>query len=309
MDIGVVLVTFNRLEKLKHSLLCYSNQIFKPRYILVVNNCSTDGTEEFLETWQAVDETIEKIVINLPQNTGGSGGYYAGMQAAIQKDAEWIWVADDDAYPRIDALENMSNYYESLTDDKKAGIAAVCSAVYNNGSVHYGHRNHVSTTALKVTIKKSTPEEYQKPAFQFDMLSYVGACIRKDALIKAGLCRKEYFIYCDDQEHSLRLNKIGTFICVTNSIVDHDSPPFDEKIINWGKYYFKRNDLLMIRENFPIRYFVLRWFKRYWGNASVFSKKDRALKKMYRSAFIDALLNKKGLHRFYRPGWKPENNS
>jgi GT2 family glycosyltransferase len=157
---------------------------------------------------------------------------------------------------------------------------------------------------LKVIIRKSTPEEYTNPSFQFNMLSYVGACIRKDVLIKVGLCRKEFFIYCDDQEHSLRLNKVGKFICVTNSIVDHDSPPFDEAVINWGKYYFKRNDLLMIRDNYPFRYFLLRFIKRYMSNASLFAKKDKQLKKIYRSAFIDAMLNRRGLHKIYRPGWK-----
>jgi GT2 family glycosyltransferase len=43
MDIGVVLVTFNRLEKLKIALGSYDKQTVKPKYILVVDNKSTDG--------------------------------------------------------------------------------------------------------------------------------------------------------------------------------------------------------------------------------------------------------------------------
>ena len=44
MKIGVVLVTYNRLEKLKIALKSYEEQTVLPKYILVVNNNSNDGT-------------------------------------------------------------------------------------------------------------------------------------------------------------------------------------------------------------------------------------------------------------------------
>ena len=40
-----------RLEKLKNSLQAFDKQTNSPKYILVVNNASTDGTEEFLREW------------------------------------------------------------------------------------------------------------------------------------------------------------------------------------------------------------------------------------------------------------------
>lgn len=304
MKIGVVLVTYNRLEKLKVALSCYACQTYKPQYVLVVNNCSSDGTAEYLASWQAEETTFEKYVLDLDRNMGGSGGFYAGMQRAIGLETEWVWVSDDDAYPRYDALEKINLYYEALPDVKKNEVAAVCSAVYNQGQIHCGHRNHVTVTPLRVAIKKSEKAEYQQPMFEFNMLSYVGACIKASALKEAGPVEKDYFIYCDDQEHSLRLNKIGKFLCVTESIVDHDTPPFDERVINWGKFYFKRNGFLMIRQNYPFRYFMLRYLKRAFSDISIFSRKDPVLKKMYRAAYWEALMNRKGLHKVYRPGWR-----
>ena len=88
------------------------------------------------------------------------------------------------------------------------------------------------------------------------------------------------------------------------SIVDHDSPPFDPSAVSWGKYYLKRNDLLMIRKHFPVRYFVLRYIRRYFYDASVFSKSPKELRKILRAAYWDALWNRKGMHDIYRPGWK-----
>ena len=49
MKIGVILVTFNRLDKLKIALECYEKQTHKPEYIYVINNHSTDGTDAYLK--------------------------------------------------------------------------------------------------------------------------------------------------------------------------------------------------------------------------------------------------------------------
>lgn len=215
MNIGVVLMTFNRFEKLKHALKYYSYQTFKPRHIIVVNNCSTDDTDLYLDTGRITKKTFDKSVITLSHNTRGSGSFYAGMQAAFQMKEYWICLEDDDVYPR------------------------------------------------------------------------------ENALVKVEIRRKEIFIYCYDQDRSLKLNKVDTFIYAINSInsiVDYYSPSFDEVFVNWGKYYFNRNDLLMV-----------------WGNMKtsfVFEKKDKQLKKIYWSAFIDVLLNRKELHKIYRLRWK-----
>ena len=100
-NIGVVIVTFNRLEKLKKTLTCFKEQDLSPKYVLVVNNNSSDGTKEFLETWKKDDNCqFKKMVIHEKENLGGSGGFHVGLEKAKEMDAEWIWVSDDDAYPQ-----------------------------------------------------------------------------------------------------------------------------------------------------------------------------------------------------------------
>lgn len=304
MEIGVVLVTFNRLEKLKIALTRYEEQSFKPKYLLVVDNCSTDGTREFLTEWKSQQGSFHRETLFLEQNTGGAGGFYAGMESALTMEADWIWLSDDDAYPRTDALLNLNRYYESLSTQAQLSVVALCAAVYNGGKIHYQHRNHLNVTMLKCILIPSRPEEYEQKAFSIEIFSYVGAAIKKEALCKVGLDRKEFFIYCDDQEHSLRLSRIGNLFCVPSCIVDHDTPPFDKHALNWGRYYKKRNDLLMIRGNFPFRYFLFRFVRRYLSDASIFSKNNSELKKVLKEAYRDAWRNKTGLHEVYRPGWK-----
>src|SRR3546814_14318364 len=44
-------------------------------------------------------------LLALSENTGGAGGFAAGMQAVAERGAPWVWVMDDDACPYEDALE------------------------------------------------------------------------------------------------------------------------------------------------------------------------------------------------------------
>lgn len=304
MKIGVILVTFNRLDKLKIALECYEKQTHKPEYIYVINNHSTDGTDAYLKEWLAGNGVCERLVLELPYNSGGAGGFHDGLEAGLKKDADWLWVADDDAYPEPDAFEKINDYYESLSKDEKNGIAALCSAVINNGKIHYAHRNHLNLSKFKCKFRESSPQEYEKKAFDIDVFSYVGTLISKTALLEQGLCEKEYFIYCDDQEHALRIRKAGRIVVLPESRVIHNTPGFDDKGIFWGMYYHARNNLLMMRKHFPNRYYLLKMTKAYVVKASILSKNDKKTRDLYKAAYKDAFHNKKGIHEIYKPGWK-----
>ena len=70
MELGVVIVTFNRLEKLKEALKAYEMQTRRPDRILVVDNCSTDGTDAYLQKWlndkeQGNKKPVRKTILRL----------------------------------------------------------------------------------------------------------------------------------------------------------------------------------------------------------------------------------------------------
>ena len=146
MKIGVVIVTYNRLENLKITLASYQEQTVRPKFILVVNNNSSDGTKEFLEQWQKEENEIERKILNLDKNTGGSGGFYEGLKNSLELDCEWVWVADDDAYPKKDAFEIAKKYVEQ---NKNTNLSAICGTVLKNDgkTVDCSHRRNIYTTS------------------------------------------------------------------------------------------------------------------------------------------------------------------
>ena len=70
--------------------------------MVVVDNASTDGTAD------AVAGAHPDVqLLRLDHNTGGAGGFAAGIAAALADDAELIWLMDDDTVPEAGALDEL----------------------------------------------------------------------------------------------------------------------------------------------------------------------------------------------------------
>lgn len=303
MKIGIVLVTYNRMNDLKKALSKYESQIKKPEYILVVNNNSSDGTREMLKEWKMINCGITKYVINLDRNIGGSGGFYTGLQKSLSLECDWIWVADDDAYPYEDALENAEIFLEKRVE--LDNISAICGTVINNGKIDTSHRRRITNNKFKVIEKEVMESEYEKDYFELNLFSYVGSIINKKILKDVGITEKEYFIYCDDTEHSYRLSKVGKIFCVPTIKISHDVELQNREEINWKRYYGIRNKLLFYKKHFRKRYFWYEYFKNIKKILiGTETKKNIVYKKLIYTAIRDARKENKGLHSIYKPGWK-----
>lgn len=307
--VTVVLVTFNRLEKLKIALSCYEMQTYKIEKIIIVDNCSTDGTIDFLKKWLDSKTNFDKEVVYLSENTGGAGGFGAGMDHALnlvnsmQLKTDWILVSDDDAFPNDDAIEKMIAYYQKQEVEKQNEIVALSSAVVNHGQIHESHRSRIEKDFFRIRFVGVDKKYYNTDGFEIDLFSYVGTMIKVSALKNVGTTLRDLFIYGDDNEHSLRLGKIGKLVCVPASVFVHDTPGVETRKIGWHNYYNRRNQLYILKEYFPLRYFINRFLKRYILDISILSKNTSEEKKLFKTAQMDALKNKLGKHPVYKPGF------
>lgn len=306
-EIGVVVVTFNRLNKLKYALEAFEKQTYFPSYLMVVDNASTDGTGEYLEDWKNEKSSYEKYVITMKTNSGGSGGFYTGLKEGLNFDADWIWVSDDDAFPCQDALEQAHRY---LTSNKEnlTSLSAICGQVINHGKVDIAHRKIYGRKGIKITEQFVEEQEYQKPEFECNAFTYVGTIMNKEKLIKAGLPNKDFFIWWDDLEHGLRMSRIGKIICVPAIKIHHD---VDEGVdfVNWKLYYGYRNMTATYRRHFPgicYWYFCFKIWIKIIFNYLTGKRKEEI--NILADAFFDAKRNRFGMHPVYKPGWKPKGN-
>ena len=234
MKVFVVIVTFNRIELLKRSI--ESVRANQPFGIIVINNGSTDGTKEWL------DSQPDLIVIH-QKNVGGSGGFYTGIKHAYNMGADWIWCMDDDVFPRTDCLKNLLNN----TTDKNIGILAPRRIMDGKIFCHDFQGYNLTRPFKSMYRQRLVNEQVTSPTF-IAGTAFEGPFIRREVVEKIGLPNKDLFIFCDDTDYCIRTIQAGfKILYVPQALMDkhkffsQDSWTVRSQKKKWKRFYQVRN--------------------------------------------------------------------
>ncbi len=213
--VAAVVVTFNRLEKLKTVLSRLRAQTTPPEWIVVVDNASTDGTKEFLAA--EVDPTLD--VTRLEENTGGAGGFATGMKRAYDLGADLFWLMDDDCYPEPAALDELVRGHAAANAAMPGGVPFACSLVY------FDHDELAEMNIAAPDWKWARLWALGQRAVLVQTCSFVSALYTRETVERIGLPLREYFIWFDDAAYArMAGNGIGPGVCILDSKVMHDTP-------------------------------------------------------------------------------------
>lgn len=242
MKIAVVVVTFNRLECLQKCLAAIKIQTFKVNEIIVVNNSSTDGTEEWLNSCMGVR------CITQP-NLGGAGGFHTGIKIARNEGNDFIWCMDDDGKPEVDCLEKLIGYI-----DKADMIAPVVldGEDPDNLSFEISYKENAYIKYSELCEKSPTAflENVAKP---FNGVLFSGVLIDK-----IGLPKKELFIWGDEYEYYLRILCAGfKILTILKAKFYHPYDRVYKRRTVFSKFLIsyqnnKKRDFIRYRNNFYI---------------------------------------------------------
>ena len=301
MKVTYVLVTYNRLELLKQTLKAALEMTRKFDNIIVIDNCSTDGTSEYLKSFLCENKNIK--FFSLAENIGGAGGFSFGIQKALETtDCDWVFLADDDAVPDADVLEILEKTYDN--ECNKSEIAALCTSVLTDGQIQTIHRRIIRKGLLNVKEEAVSIDNYNTH-FDVDILSFVGAMIKVDVIKKIGLPQKELFIYYDDSIYSMRIRGEGRIICEPKAVMDHRVSNKTTNWMDWREYYMTRNKIYFLKELFKPRYYkwcvLKQYLKRTTIVARILKKRSKKDIKMLRAALYDGSHGKLGINPIYRP--------
>lgn len=240
---AVVIVTYNREQFLRRCIDNVTNQTIAPRSIIVVNNASTDGTKNHLETLDKQNGIFD--IINLPQNIGGAGGFSKGIERALKKNVDCILIIDDDAMIAKDYMEHILRVRQDQQQFK-----AFAGTVKTNGKIDTFHRRNLKKKGLM--FKNCKEQEYGQPFFVCDIASFCGLVVDIDLIWQIGLPHPEYFILYDDTEYSLRIHQYSKILVATEAELNHETKRNTEaspRRYDWKDYYSVRNRLLMVKEH------------------------------------------------------------
>lgn len=204
--VAIIVVTYNRLALLKECIESLRGQTYLLRDIIVVNNGSTDETQNWLS------EQDDLIVIN-QENIGGAGGFFTGIKYACEHGYMYSWVMDDDVIAYPDALKNLAN---------KVSFSSgfICSKVLDIE----GDMCNVPKIALEKSKKTGEHiwgNKLNQNLLQVEVTSFVSMFFSNSLVYEKGLPYKEYFIWGDDTEFSSRISASNASYMALDSVVVH----------------------------------------------------------------------------------------
>ena len=303
MNNAVVIVTYNRVELLKECLACVCGQTIPFSRVIVVDNHSTDGTAEFLAAREDLD------VIREPENLGGAGGFYDGLQRASQGEYDWVLIIDDDAMIAPDYMEKLLDYANAHT-----GIYGLAGKVVTEGHIDLSHRRRIINRLLYVESNVAS-EEYQKESFSCDAATFCGLLLQGQKMREIGLPQKGYFLWYDDIEYCLRLQECGGVTVVPAAVLHHKTVLSKEGMvtkgvlhrIGWRQYYGYRNRYDTAKRHLgSLSAWVILWQYRVFWLLSFFMtwKKEtreqgRSNQKILHDVIKDCKAGKLGKHPEY----------
>ncbi|MGP4027577.1 glycosyltransferase [Actinomadura sp. 3N407] len=241
--VTAIVVTYNRRDLLTEALDALAAQTRRPDVLIVVDNASTDGTPALVrERFPDVD------LVELATNTGGAGGFAAGLARALDTSAAetggtggraaLIWLMDDDTIPEPGALAALLDARERAPREP----ALVASRVlWTDGRDHPMNTPRVKPGASRAE-RAAAAEAGCSPVRS---ASFVSVLVDAAAVLERGLPVADYFLWNDDFEFTTRLLRGRTGLYCPASVVVHKTGTFGGTDADPGDrfYYEVRNKL------------------------------------------------------------------
>ena len=198
-----VVVKYNLIDMMNK---CISHLLVQTEIgfeILIINNHSTDDTEHYLS--KIGNERI--LHITTEGNIGGAGGFNLGLKYAAEQKYEYAWLMDDDVLAEEDALSELMHAAREIGEFG-----------YLAGRVLDMEGKQCLMNIPKYKKTKSSYENF--PSIRAS--SFVSFFIPIHTVIKVGLPIKDFFIWGDDIEYSMRISSQLPCYEVLSSKVQHN---------------------------------------------------------------------------------------
>lgn len=252
--LAAVIVTYNRKELLAQNIEMLLRQTRPFDRIYIIDNCSTDGTYEFLlEKGWLETELFEYV--RTESNVGGAGGFYTGTKAAYEGGADWIVLMDDDGRAADErTFEILMNEAERLYRENAGEKKLFINALVQQGDLLSFKIDQTYTVAGALEMARDGIIEGAANPFN-------GTAVSRELVAAIGYPNKDFFIKGDEVDYKHRAMTSGGYVAtVVDARYIHPRPETHERTVlgikvpffveaPWKEYYAARNFTYMYQKN------------------------------------------------------------
>lgn len=233
---------------------------YKNFHVIVVDNGSTDKSASLIEK-----KYPGITLLKSERNLGFSGGNNLGIRYALDHDAEYIWILNNDTRVEKDTLPIMVN---KMVDDSDIGIAG-CTIRFDkpphNIQLIGGGRLHRWSARLQANLQEKG----------FPKLDYITGCsmfVRSEVFKGIGFLNETMFFYWEDVDFTRRVKDAGYQVAYfPDAMIYHAGNASGQGGTEWGDYYFSHGTVTYYKNH--IHYWLLLLALAYAGKIIIRSGK------------------------------------
>ena len=205
-DVSVVLVCWNNKDYLEPCLISlYENELSFSFDVVVVDNGSTDGSQEMLS-----EKFPQALLIQNDRNVGLSTASNQGIEATTGR---YILLLNNDTLVNQDSLETLA----AFMDDHPGAGASGGKLLNPDGTFQAGYgifpnltQEFLIATGLGRNLWENYPlQNISTEITSVDWIQSAFLFLRRNALDQVGLFDENFFIYGDEVDLQYRLKLSG----------------------------------------------------------------------------------------------------
>lgn len=219
--------------------------------ILVLDNASTNNSEEKILEWMHLKNSDLIDYIQVGKNKGFAGGNNVGLRLALNdSEMKYAWVLNNDTIVDSNALQELVSVMES---DSQIGICG-------SKLIFEWDRSRIQGYGARYNRYTGIPSTILEPG-QIESMDYViGASmlISRPFLQEIGMMNEEYFLYYEELDWILRAKEKYRIACAPDCIVYHkEGAAIGADAVHIGQkselsdYYSIRNRILFTKKYYP----------------------------------------------------------
>lgn len=243
-SVYIVVLNYNGYEDTIECVNSLEKINYDNKHIVIVDNCSTNDSEKILRNKFKYHKFIQTN-----ENIGYAGGNNVGIEYALNKNADYIMILNNDTVVEPDILRKLLKGFEQ--DD--IGVVVPKILYYDDHTKinAFGAYRTKLGKILNIGEGQNDDEKYSENIY----VDYaMGCCMlfKSSVLKNVGLFNEEYFMYLEESDLCERINKYYKIIAISNARIFHkgeNSSKGKYKINYFAKYYINRNRLLYCDRN------------------------------------------------------------
>lgn len=203
-SVAAVVVTYNRRDYLARLLPSLLESTRPLDAIYVVDNASTDGTVDWLTETYGANPVV--VPVPLETNSGGAGGFHAGVVRAFRDGHDWFWLMDDDVTAIPDGLEGLLRFAD------RSGCIHGRRIDFHGGAFFWQPRIN-EFLGIPLPYLRD-PFAGGNPVFETNSGVFEGMLVSRDVVAQIGPPDPRFFITWDDAVYALVASRVTTVVYV-----------------------------------------------------------------------------------------------